>query len=103
MGLNTSQCVDVNNLAGTERYSGANIGGGESHSKFHFTPFQEDKDGMFMWAHNVFHGGGCGTPDGVDRVLVPLGCGVQVQSSDKGVDVRGIGASQGRSLFGKEE
>ena len=103
MGLNTSQCIDVNNLAGTERYSGANIGGGECHSKFHFTPFQVDKDGMFMWTHLVFHGGGCGTPDGVDRVLVPSGCGVQVQSSDKGVEVWGIGAPQGRGLFGEEE
>ena len=82
MGLNISHCIDVNNLARTERYSGANTGGGESHSKFHFTPFQVDKDGMFMWPHLVLYGGGCGTPDGVDRVLVPSGCGVQVQSSD---------------------
>ena len=50
MGVSTSQCADVDNLVGAEREFGANIGGGESHTKFHFTPFQEDKDGMFVWA-----------------------------------------------------
>ena len=82
MGVNTGQCADVDNLVGAERDFGANIGGGESHTKFHFTPFQEDKDGMFVWAHDVINGGGYCTPDGVDRVLAPLGGGVQVHGSD---------------------
>ena len=103
MGLNIRLCFDVNNLAGTECYFGANTSGGESHSKFHFTPFQVDEDGMFMWPHHVLYGGRCGTPDSVDGVLVPPGCGVQAQSSDEGVEMWGIDTPKGWGLFGEGE
>ena len=72
----------MDNLVEAERDLGADSGGGESRANFHFTPFQEDEDGMFVWAQHVVDGWGHGNPDGSDGVLVPLGGGVQVHGSD---------------------
>ena len=77
MGVEIRFCLDVNDLAGAECYSGTNIGRGETHSKLHFTPFQVDEDSVFVWTHLILcRGIRCSTPDCVDGVLVPEGCGV---------------------------
>ena len=77
MSVETRFCSDVDDLAGAECCFGTNIGRGEAHSKLHFTPFQVDEDSVFMWTHLILCGGiRCSTPNCVDGMLVPEGCGV---------------------------
>ena len=77
MGVEIRFRLDVNDLAGAECYSGTNIGRCETHSNLHFTPFQVDEDSVFVWTHLILRRGiRCSTPDCVDGVLVPEGCGV---------------------------